>query len=152
MKHAEFVPISYDTIEREPKLSYNSNNRKEKEEEHKLNLEQYEERKKRYYENEPIKFEKRKEQLLEELNNMTKENLLKNIVHFNCLIENDIKRDFSAYATHNLFMYNYHTDTRNWLTQLYLFDKKTNDTDQSHDLLGIDQTDDLLDAEIHIAS
>lgn len=152
MKCAEFVPLSYDTIEERPQEHFYNGTRRT-DHEIKLNLAQYKERQKIHEENELIKFEKRKEELFEKLNSMTKENLLKEIVHFNCLIENDIKA-LKSCDHEELFMYNYHTNTRNWLTQLYLFEKKPNGADQSHDLLGINENinEDLLDAEIHVSS
>jgi len=81
-------------------------------------------------------FENRKAQLVEFLTTASPENLL------NAIAEQHLGAADHEYIGHNRS--NYHADTRNWLTQIYLHQKVHPIKEKEHDLLGVDDDNDLL--------
>lgn len=106
-------------------------------------------RKDEHFKNEKVIFEAKKEKLKTFLTNATKEDLLDEIVSLHISIENMTDPDQRCGGSETI--YNYNINTRNWLTQFYLFGKNTSNKDKLHDLLNICEPEnaDLLDTVVN---
>ena len=130
LKHIEFKPKQF--MEQPPNVStYRDQTVYNKQ------REQWEKHEKQHNENEKIEFETKKEQLFEMLTSAKQEDLLKEIIHLHVLAEYT-QESKTRYCGTELAEYNYYSDIRDWLTQLYFHGKHIN-KNQSHDLLDIHQ-------------